>query len=158
MNYPEALAKINGFAALTQKGWDSYNAEPVSQIAINTAIALAGTCDRAGQMPDDIVPTPKGGVQFEYKSLLLGLESELEIFPNGLLELWMHDDAIQHEYTLRLRHLEIVDPHTCSRDTMEPAPYTQEMRFGWEPVQCKVCGKREGKPIGEPWREDGLYL
>lgn len=50
------------------------------------------------------------------------------------------------------------EPHTCSRDTMEPASYTQEMRFGWEPVQCRVCSKREGKPIGEPWREDGLYL
>jgi hypothetical protein len=48
-----------------------------------------------------------------------------------------------------------IDQHECNSNSMES--YSFSDCFGWEKVKCNVCGKVDGKPIGEMYRKDGNY-
>ena len=111
MNYAESLAKIAGFAHLNNKGWDSYDAGPVTQHAIDTAIGLLDNilliAGLAQRLPDAIVPTCGGGVQFEWDDLLFGLEAELDVSAKGRLELTLFSPDLSKEWTIGLDHLKL---------------------------------------------------
>ena len=77
MTVEELLEKIEEFAAL-EDGWDSYGARPITKQAIDAAKLAAVSMSPT---PDWIVPTSKGGIQFEW--YLSSVEMELEFYPNG---------------------------------------------------------------------------
>jgi hypothetical protein len=72
----EAINKIFEFMNL-QQGWDTYDAEPVSEENICAAIQLLDTIIRDSTPKPDIFPTPSGGVQIEWANQELDLEIEV---------------------------------------------------------------------------------
>jgi hypothetical protein len=80
----QTLQKLNEFVRL-EAGWDSYAAEPVSELAINSArsllLALPGFVDDcAGSefVPFAVVPLANGGIQIEWRAEDRGIEVEID--------------------------------------------------------------------------------
>jgi hypothetical protein len=62
-----------------EKGWNSYRAVPIEEKAIQFASILT-------EMAPQIVPTTGGGIQLEWHCE--GLDIELEISPDGSMNIW----------------------------------------------------------------------
>ena len=83
MKYFQYADTIYGFSNL-QKNWDSYNADTISQIAIDTAIEALNPLHNKGLLANGITvnvfPMRDGGIQFEFDGQYIC--AELEISPN----------------------------------------------------------------------------
>lgn len=93
MKYFQYADTIYGFSNL-QKNWDSYNADTISQIAINTAIEALNHLHNKGLLANGITvnvfPMRDGGIQFEFDGQYIC--AELEISPNGEVTFILFDD------------------------------------------------------------------
>ena len=84
------IDKIQGFKELLP-GWDTYNADAISPIAITIALDLIEFFNGyiSHKINIHIFPMCNGGIQFEFdKSKLY---SELEINPEGKIQFIMYD-------------------------------------------------------------------
>jgi len=88
---------VNRLVTLSQltDDWDSYGAEPIAVDALKSAFELV-----ASTMSDDtptpgIVPTPGGGIQFEWHTANIDLE--VEIAPSGFLSVFYEDAQGEHD-------------------------------------------------------------
>lgn len=65
------------------KGWDSYNAGPPSQVAIDIALSIIDALEESGTSPDYIIPTSDDSILFKHAfgdfSYLWEIESDGEI-------------------------------------------------------------------------------
>jgi hypothetical protein len=93
MKYFHYADTIYGFANL-QHNWDSYNADEVSQNAIDKAIETLNHLNNKGQLTNgftvNVFPMRDGGIQFEFDGE--NICAELEINPNGDLTFFLFDD------------------------------------------------------------------
>lgn len=93
MKYFQYADTIYGFSNL-QKNWDSYNADTISQIAIDTAIETLNHLHNKGLLANGITvnvfPMRDGGIQFEFDGQYIC--AELEISPNGEVTFILFDD------------------------------------------------------------------
>ncbi len=91
--FEDLQSKINSFDNL-QKNWDSYNADTISQIAIDTAIETLNHLHSKGLLTNgftvNVFPMRDGGIQFEFDGKYLC--AELEISPNGESTCILFDD------------------------------------------------------------------
>lgn len=71
--YEEMRERIDGFDQLTKHGWDSYDAKPIEKTARLIAYAMSSI--------PSVVPTPSGGVAFEWHRM--GWDVEIEIDRDG---------------------------------------------------------------------------
>jgi hypothetical protein len=85
--------RIRGFSNLGSN-WDSYNADIITNHAINKAIETLNYLERKGQLANEsiisIFPIRDGGIQFEFDSKKAC--AELEISPIGDLNFVSFDD------------------------------------------------------------------
>lgn len=95
-----ACERICGFARLNSIGWDSYGAEPVTEAAILSALELSEYCNKNALPAWWVVPTCRGGVQFEWKELIFGLEAELEVMPDGAYDLALFSADNNREWSI----------------------------------------------------------
>ena len=65
----------------SEKNWDSYGAEPVTNASLEQADLLLNWLKHIGAQDPRPVPTVDGGVQLEWHTG--GLDVELEINPDG---------------------------------------------------------------------------
>lgn len=86
------LARLESFRAL-QPGWDSFQAEPLTEDAVQLASLLLGV--------PEISPTVAGGVLLEWRQQRPGgLYVEIEVLPDGMLEvLLMRGDEPAQEWS-----------------------------------------------------------
>lgn len=93
MKYFQYADTIFGFSNL-QENWDSYNADTISQTAINTAIETLNHLHNKGLLANGITvnvfPMRDGGIQFEFDGQYIC--AELEINPNGEATFILFDD------------------------------------------------------------------
>lgn len=93
MKYFQYADTIYGFSNL-QKNWDSYNADTITQIAIDTAIGALNHLHNKGLLANGITvnvfPMRDGGIQFEFDGQYIC--AELEISPNGETTFILFDD------------------------------------------------------------------
>lgn len=95
-----ALAQLGEFAGL-ERGWDSYDAEPISPVALATARGLlmlaAGEIRRRLEAPARIhvEPLADGGVQLEWFGA--DAELEIEVQADGTLGYLLAHDADERE-------------------------------------------------------------
>ena len=71
------------------RGWNSYDAEPVSVAAFEQATEFLTTYLVEGVADPVLVPTVRGGVQLEWHRQ--GVDVEVEISPDGSVS-WCADD------------------------------------------------------------------
>lgn len=92
MKYLSAETRIRQIAALKQlrTGWNGYQAQPITGIAIDVACHLIRLIAKQHwftaqekTFPNVIVPVPNGGVQFEWRRATR--ELEVGIDPDGTL-------------------------------------------------------------------------
>lgn len=86
MTIDHLLKQIDSFASL-EANWDSYGAEQIDPGVIDHAKRLIRSI--ALLVPDhtpapSVVPTSRGGVQFEWH--IGGVDVEIEIHPDGTIE------------------------------------------------------------------------
>jgi hypothetical protein len=100
---------IKGFSNL-QQNWDSYNADVVSNKAIETAIETLNHLNSKGQLTNGFVvnvfPMRDGGIQFEFDGE--NICAELEINQDGESTFILYDDAhniIEKEQLFELSEL-----------------------------------------------------
>lgn len=99
MESDQLLEKIEEFAAL-EEGWDSYGARPITKAAIDAAKLAAVSMSPSA---DHVVPTSRGGIQFEW--YLSGVEMELEFYPNGspaILVVPKHNGVMQWDESIEV--------------------------------------------------------
>lgn len=77
-----AARKVASFLLL-KPGWDSYGAAPVSFSTVYEALQLIVRFQAFGVPAPEIVPTSRGGVQFEWE--VGGTELEIEVRPDGCM-------------------------------------------------------------------------
>jgi hypothetical protein len=94
----QALDKLTSYLDL-ERNWDSYDADPISPLAITLAQALLLMLDRkyAGQHSDRLFfvgPSPDGGVMLEWRREMSGIEQSLEIWvdSDGRFEFLITDE------------------------------------------------------------------
>lgn len=80
--------KLRSFLRL-ESGWDSYGARTVSPRALETALAFLA--HMAGRPRPSIVPTVRGGIQFEWHNG--PIDVELECLPSGHAQLAAEDSV-----------------------------------------------------------------
>ena len=105
------LNKIDGFHNL-DSDWDSYGAEPITEIALDTAkkiVQLISTENYFSQKAEiNVFPMRDGGVQFEFDRDISS--AELEISPKGMLTFILFDDksnVLKQEQLLEVSDLSI---------------------------------------------------
>jgi hypothetical protein len=76
-----------------EQGWNSYDAPPVSQRAVQTA--LAHLAQMAGRPRPSLVPTSQGGIQLEWHGAQVDIE--VECLPSGHARL-VAEDCRTEEY------------------------------------------------------------
>lgn len=93
MKYFQYADTIYGFSHL-KKNWDSYDADTISQIAIDTAIETLNHLHSKGLLTNrftvNVFPMRDGGIQFEFDGKYIC--AELEINPNGEATFILFDD------------------------------------------------------------------
>jgi len=93
IKYFNFVEKISKFSKL-QANWDSYNADPISQNAITTALETIDFLNNQGFLSSgisiNVFPMRDGGIQFEFDSVVIC--AELEINANGELTFILFDD------------------------------------------------------------------
>lgn len=92
--YTEFLEKIKGFKSL-EKNWDSYNANKISNNAIEKAISVLEKVIQTTQeyfINTHVFPMRNGGIQFELDNTDCDLSIEIEIDTNGILKLIRFDE------------------------------------------------------------------
>jgi hypothetical protein len=57
--------KIESFMDLDFVGWNSYNADPITRVAVDTAKRIAGIFEGAGIPVGDVMATAMGGVEID---------------------------------------------------------------------------------------------
>lgn len=72
------------------KNWDSYGAEPISAACLQVGILLIRALLERGAPTPHIVPTPSGGLQFEW--FLADRELEIEVISPSQLA-YFYEDA-----------------------------------------------------------------
>ena len=91
--YFNLLEKTLGFSNL-HTNWDSYNAEAISNVAINSAKGVLNYLNinwlLTNAIKINIFPMRDGGIQFEFDGKYIC--AELEINPNGGLTFILFDD------------------------------------------------------------------
>lgn len=91
--YSNLLEKIKGFSNL-QYNWDSYNADIISNVSINTSIETLDYMTTKGLLTSNfdisVFPMRDGGIQFEFDGEYIC--AELEINQNGDLTFILFDD------------------------------------------------------------------
>lgn len=91
--YSNLLEKTLGFSNL-HSNWDSYNAEAISNVAINSAKEILDYLNINGLLTSkieiNIFPMRDGGIQFEFDGKYIC--AELEINPNGNLAFILFND------------------------------------------------------------------
>ena len=75
---------LRGFATLPE-GWDSYGANSIERHAIDSAIELLRRIVQHDTPQPAVVPTNRGGIQIEWHTR--GVDLETEITPHGDLRL-----------------------------------------------------------------------
>lgn len=83
------LSRLEEFQKLEQN-WDGYNADPLSNKALEFANTVAKYLISAKVKIDFCAPMRNGGVQFEFN---LGKECEVEVHPNGDIYFLTYDEA-----------------------------------------------------------------
>lgn len=82
---PEVLRRMRAISALRQD-WDGERAKAPTPAALTGALGvLRGFMERDSATPA-VVPTPEGGIQFEWHEA--GWDVEVEIDPSGAVEAW----------------------------------------------------------------------
>lgn len=91
------MSIVHRLVGLSQLGddWDSYGAKPIQLAAFQSAIELVGQTMSDDSPVPSIVPTPDGGVQFEWHTANLDLE--VEIGPDGNLSVFFEDGQGEHD-------------------------------------------------------------
>jgi hypothetical protein len=93
MKYFQYANTIYGFSNL-KKNWDSYNADTITQMAIDTAIDTLNHLHSKGFLTNgfrvNAFPMRDGGVQFEFDGKYIC--AELEISPNGEVTFILFDN------------------------------------------------------------------
>ena len=74
-----------------RENWDSYGAEPISQGSIALAVQLSSEIMTEDTPMPTIVPTTRGGIQFEWH--LAGIDLEVEVMSNGILAILNEDNV-----------------------------------------------------------------
>lgn len=79
---PELTSAFRELWALKslQENWNSYGSASIAQSALQSAHRLLGIAGELRSLPDAIVPTARGGVQFEWKTA--DRELEIEVTPS----------------------------------------------------------------------------
>jgi len=84
----ELIDKINGFKYL-KKNWDSYDADPISEIAIIKSLEIVSYIkDFKNLYKISVFPMRNGGIQFEFDA---DINIELEVVSNGELIIKIYD-------------------------------------------------------------------
>lgn len=91
MKYFQLAETIYAFSSL-KKNWDSYNADTISQVAIEAAIKLLDNLftNDLSEVKVNVFPMRDGGIQFEFDGSTIS--AELEINPNGVKNFILFDD------------------------------------------------------------------
>lgn len=67
---------------LLEKGWDSYESEPISEGSVNLSIVILNYLYLNGHIVQRVFPIRDGGIQLEFTSFGIGIEIEIhEDFP-----------------------------------------------------------------------------
>ena len=73
------IRRLNELLGL-QRNWDSYGADPIKLVSVETALDLLSVVIDYGTPLASIVPTPEGGVQLEWHIRGVDLEIEIDAF------------------------------------------------------------------------------
>jgi hypothetical protein len=65
-DYARLRERIRGFAGL-EKGWDSYDADAPSELAISAALALVNRLEGAAVLPEWVTPTSDSSILMRYR-------------------------------------------------------------------------------------------
>ncbi len=80
MDHQTAIKALNQLRELTV-GWDSYDAEPPSELALHTTNLILDKLQAAGLSPHSVIPTVEGGVGIVF---INGTEyADIECFNDG---------------------------------------------------------------------------
>ena len=98
--------KINGFVNL-ENNWDSYNANPISTVSIETALEVLNNLNNNDIFSEgieiNVFPMRDGGVQFEFDSKYFC--AELEISSQGQMTYLLFDE------NANILHKEIINSY-----------------------------------------------
>jgi hypothetical protein len=91
-----------------QRGWDSYNAEPISTVASKAAMGLLRQLSGPDTPRPDLVPTVDGSVQIEWHTH--GIDLEVQILSSTRMRVCIEDargqlDPLEDELQYDLRTL-----------------------------------------------------
>lgn len=82
------ILQIIDFCKL-QNNWDSYGARAIDPLIAITSLTFLLTVIPSTTPPPSIVPTPEGGIQFEWHRN--GVDLEINVCANQSFEVWFED-------------------------------------------------------------------
>jgi hypothetical protein len=80
--------------------WNGYGAPAISTDVARAALGLAFQINVSPDLAPTIIPTQDGGIQFEWHTG--GVDLEVELLPNGAVDLWYEDAVAGAERDERL--------------------------------------------------------